>query len=183
MNRAVLTAVPLLVTSLTSMTPPRLLLTSTRRPARVAATSKVRVPSPESTTTSTQSPFIGSVRRQRGVDLADPGQDAAADVHRVGEPGVLDHRQRLGRARAALAVQHDPLVLRQPLQRRAGGELALRDQRGAGMETISYSFGSRTSTRKMSSPASSIAARSLALIVAPSAAAAASADTVPQNCS
>jgi hypothetical protein len=38
MNRAVRTAVPVLVTSLTS-TMPRPVLTSTRRPARVAATS------------------------------------------------------------------------------------------------------------------------------------------------
>ena len=38
MNRAVRTAVPVLVTSLTSTTPRRLVI-STRRPARVAATS------------------------------------------------------------------------------------------------------------------------------------------------
>ena len=38
MKRAVLTAVPVLVTSLTSMMPRRLAI-STRRPARVAATS------------------------------------------------------------------------------------------------------------------------------------------------
>jgi hypothetical protein len=38
MNRAVLTAVPVLVTSLTSMTPRRFAI-STRRPARVAVTS------------------------------------------------------------------------------------------------------------------------------------------------
>ena len=38
MNRAVRTAVPVLVTSLTSTTPRRLVI-STRRPARVAVTS------------------------------------------------------------------------------------------------------------------------------------------------
>src|SRR5580700_2603499 len=74
----------------------------------------------------------GSVRRERGIDLADPGQHAAADVHRVGEAGVLDDRQRLRRAGAALAVQHDPLVLRQPLQGGPGHELALRDERRTG---------------------------------------------------
>ena len=58
MNRAVLTAVPVLVTSLTSTTPRRLAI-STRRPARVAVTSYVWVPSPESITISTRSPFIG----------------------------------------------------------------------------------------------------------------------------
>ena len=52
-----------------------------------------------------------------------------------------------------------------------------------GMETISYSFGSRTSMRKMGSPASSMAARSLALIVEPWTASAASSDTAPQNSS
>src|ERR1019366_1616512 len=52
-----------------------------------------------------------------------------------------------------------------------------------GIETISYSFGSRTSTRKMSSSASSIAFSSAAVIVDPDAACWASADTVPQNAS
>src|SRR5580700_7851886 len=52
-----------------------------------------------------------------------------------------------------------------------------------GRETISYSFGARTSTRKMLSPASSMAARSLALIVEPMTASAASSDTAPQNSS
>ena len=51
------------------------------------------------------------------------------------------------------------------------------------MDTISYSFGSRTSTRKMFSPLSSMTARSLALIVEPSAASAASSETAPQNAS
>src|SRR5450756_1679284 len=56
MKRAVLTTVPVLVTSVTSTTP-RPVLTSTRRPALVADTSKARVPSPVSTTISTRSPF------------------------------------------------------------------------------------------------------------------------------
>src|SRR5712691_9726944 len=114
MKRAVLTAVPVLVTSLTSTTPRRLAI-------------------------STRSPFMGvlpagtwSVRRERGIDLVDPGQHPAADVHRVGEAGVLDDRQGLGRTGAALAVQHDPLVLRQLLQRGPGQELTLRDERRAG---------------------------------------------------
>src|SRR5262249_26601848 len=35
----------------------------------------------------------GSVRRKARVDLVHPGQHAAADVHRVGEPGVLHYGQ------------------------------------------------------------------------------------------
>src|ERR1700727_2954449 len=134
MNRAVRTGVPVRVTSLTSTTPRRLVI-STRRPALVAVTSYARVPSPESITISTRSPFTAraaSVGRQRRVDLAHPGQHAPADVHGVGEARVLDHRQRLGAAGAALAVQHDPLVLRQLLQRVAVQELALGDERRAG---------------------------------------------------
>ncbi len=49
MNRAVRTTVPPLVSSLTS-TSPRLTTTSTRRPARVALTSYVRVSPPVSMT-------------------------------------------------------------------------------------------------------------------------------------
>ena len=60
MKRAVLTAVPVLVTSLTSMMPRRLAI-STRRPARVAVTSYVWVPSPESMTISTRSPFMSDL--------------------------------------------------------------------------------------------------------------------------
>src|ERR1700727_2198478 len=71
-----------------------------------------------------------SVFGQRRVYLADPGEDAAAYVHSIGEAGVLHDRQALGRARAALAVQHDPLVLRQLLERRPGEELTLGDERG-----------------------------------------------------
>src|ERR1700728_3023345 len=106
MKRAVRTGVPVRVSSLTSTTPRRLVI-STRRPARVAVTSYVRVPSPESITISTQSPFTSilpasrpSVGRQRGIDLADPGQHPAAHVHRVAEAGVLDHGQGLGGTRA-----------------------------------------------------------------------------------
>src|SRR6201996_6448850 len=72
------------------------------------------------------------VRRERRVDLVDPGEDAAADVYRVGEARGLKDREDLGAAGAALAVQHDLLVLRHALQGRAVQELALRDQRGAG---------------------------------------------------
>src|SRR6202451_1645557 len=71
------------------------------------------------------------VRREGGVDLSDPGEDAAADVHRVGEARVLQDGEDLGAAGAALAVQHDLLVLRHLLQGRAVQELALGDQRGA----------------------------------------------------
>src|SRR5215467_4084469 len=73
-----------------------------------------------------------SVGGQRGIDLADPGEHATAHMDRVGETRVLHHGEGLGGALPALAVQHDPLVLRQPLQRGAGQELALRDQHRAG---------------------------------------------------
>src|SRR5659263_23887 len=56
-KRPVRTGVPPRVTSLTSTTP-RLVVTSIRRPARVASISKVCVPWPVSTTASTRSPFI-----------------------------------------------------------------------------------------------------------------------------
>jgi len=68
MNRAVRTTTPLRVTSLTSITPRRL-TTSTRRPARVAATSYVFVlPLPASMTISTRSPFIAAARMPGGPD-------------------------------------------------------------------------------------------------------------------
>lgn len=57
MNRPLRTAWPLLVTSVTSITP-RAVETSTRRPALVASISYLRTPLPESTTTSTRSPLI-----------------------------------------------------------------------------------------------------------------------------
>src|SRR5215469_12716203 len=66
MKRAVLTAAPPLVSSVTS-TRPRRFTTSTRRPARVATTSYVLEPSPASTTTSTLSPFITSVCTRDGA--------------------------------------------------------------------------------------------------------------------
>src|SRR5690242_9558739 len=66
MNRAVRTTTPLRVTSLTSITPRRL-TTSTRRPARVAATSYVFVlPPPASMTISTRSPFTAAARMPGG---------------------------------------------------------------------------------------------------------------------
>ncbi len=52
-----------------------------------------------------------------------------------------------------------------------------------GIETISYSFGSLTSTRKMSSFRSSMALSSAAVIVEPDAASCASAETAPQKAS
>src|SRR5690606_36610501 len=48
-----------------------------------------------------------SVLGAAGVDVLDPAEDAAADVHRVGEALVLHHGERLGAAPAGLAVQHD----------------------------------------------------------------------------
>jgi hypothetical protein len=57
MNCAVRTAVPPRVTSAT-VTMPRPVDTSTRRPARVASTSYVRTSPPASMTTSTRSPFM-----------------------------------------------------------------------------------------------------------------------------
>ncbi len=57
MNRADLIAVPVRVTSLTSIVP-REVATSTRRPAFVASTSYFKTPLPESTTISTRSPLM-----------------------------------------------------------------------------------------------------------------------------
>ena len=44
---------------------------------------------------STASPGL-SVRGQRRINLADPGEYPAADVYRVGEAGVLDDREAFG---------------------------------------------------------------------------------------
>src|SRR5262252_8507948 len=77
-------------------------------------------------------PGTPSVGGQRGVDLADPGEYATAHVDRVGETCVLHHGEGLGGPLPALAVQHDPPVLGQPLQRGTGQEFALGDQRRAG---------------------------------------------------
>jgi hypothetical protein len=56
MNRPVRTGVPPRVTSVTSTTP-RAVVTSMRRPARLATISNVCTAPPVSTTTSTRSPF------------------------------------------------------------------------------------------------------------------------------
>src|SRR5262249_28265472 len=72
-----------------------------------------------------------SVGRQRGVDLADPGEHATAHMDRVGETRVLHHGEGLGGPLPALAVQHDPPVLREPLQRGTGEKIALGNQRRA----------------------------------------------------
>src|SRR5262245_15338823 len=72
-----------------------------------------------------------SVRRQRRVDLLDPGDDAALYVYRVAESGGLDRGERLGRPYARLAVQHDLPILRQSCQRLAGEDVALRDEYAA----------------------------------------------------
>src|SRR6202042_2556642 len=73
----------------------------------------------------------GSVRGQRRVYLADPGQHSPANMHRVREPGVLDDGQALGAAGSALAVQHDPAVLRELLERRPVKELILGNENGS----------------------------------------------------
>jgi len=57
MNLPVRTGVPPRVTSVTSTTP-RAVVTSIRRPARVATISNVCTPWPVSTTASTRSPFM-----------------------------------------------------------------------------------------------------------------------------
>jgi hypothetical protein len=57
MNRPVRTGVPPRVTSVTSTTP-RAVVTSMRRPLRVATMSNVCTVPPVSTTTSTRSPFM-----------------------------------------------------------------------------------------------------------------------------
>ena len=98
----------------------------------------------------------GQYDGQRRVDLLDPGDDAALDVHRVGEAGRLERGERLGRADAGLAVQHDLLVLRAASASASPERISpLGISVAPGIWTISYSAGSRTSTRKMSLPASS----------------------------
>src|SRR5215471_8959885 len=74
----------------------------------------------------------GSVRGQRRIDLAGPGQDSPAHVDRVREAGVLDHGEALSAAGPALAVQHDPAVLRELLQGVPVEELVLGDEHRAG---------------------------------------------------
>src|SRR5215470_3901190 len=96
-------------------------------PARFWPTGAGLGPVPEATARA----GCSSVRRQRGVDLADPCEHATAHMDRVGETSVLHHGEGLGGPLPALAVQHDPLVLRQPLQHGAGQELALGDERRA----------------------------------------------------
>src|SRR5262249_37647008 len=71
------------------------------------------------------------VGRKGGIHLVDPGQHAAADMDRIGKSGVLYHGQAFGAARAALAMQHDPLVLRQGLEGGAREELSLGNQHPA----------------------------------------------------
>ena len=87
------------------------------------------------------------VDRQRRVDLVDPADDAALHVHGVAEAGALQHRQRLRRADAGLAVQDDLLVLRQLGERDAVRISPFGISTAPGIWTISYSAGSRTSTR------------------------------------
>ena len=78
MNCAVRTGVPPRVTSVT-VTMPRPLETSTRRPAAVATTSHVRVVAPASTTISTRSPLIRSTT---------PGAPGFIPVRRACAPQV-----------------------------------------------------------------------------------------------
>src|SRR5450432_1439700 len=74
---------------------------------------------------------LSSVRGKARVDLVDPADDPAADVHRVSEAGALHDGERFGRPHPRLAVQDDALVLRHPLERRSVEELTLRDQHRA----------------------------------------------------
>ena len=124
-----------------------------------------------------------SVRRERWVDLANPGQHAASNVDRVLEARVLQHGQDLGATRPALAVQDDLLVLRELLQGGTGEEFALGDQRSArdGDDLVLVRLAD-VDEEDVVAP-SSIAFRSLAVIVDPMAASAASSETAPQNAS
>src|ERR1700735_1333221 len=73
-----------------------------------------------------------SVHRQGRVYRAHPGKDSAAEMYRVSEAGVLHHGEAFRAACSALAVQHDPPVLRQALKSRAVEELVLGNQPRAG---------------------------------------------------
>src|SRR5687767_8392867 len=66
--------------------------------ARVRTFVGVRMPLP----TMSVGRGYASVRRLAGVDLADPRDDAAADVHGVGVAGALHDGEHLGRADARL---------------------------------------------------------------------------------
>src|SRR6266540_3002154 len=72
-----------------------------------------------------------SVLRHAGIDRPRIGGDAAAEVLGGREAGLLEQRERLGRADAGLAVDHHPLRLRQlgePARQLAqGDQLRARD--------------------------------------------------------
>ena len=105
------------------------------------------------------------------------------DVHGVAEPGGLDHGERLGTAHARLAVQHDLAS--------CGSEASAWPERISplgistepGICTISYSFGSRTSTRWIAFSALSQSLSSLTVMVEPTTASAASSEIAPQKSS
>lgn len=78
MKRPLRTGDPLRVTSVTSITP-REVLTSTRRPARVASISYVSTPAPESTTTSILSPFTIRAYPSRPTRASAAGPRVPAD--------------------------------------------------------------------------------------------------------
>src|SRR5260370_33509017 len=133
MNRAVLTAVPVRVTSLTSTTPRRLTI-STRRPARVAATSYVRVPSPESITISTRSPFMGRPPRigpvfeyvpRRNVTKRTPVPPVAREDGPAGAPRPPPDRETVMRGATTARSGHKRAA-------RLDGEPALVGREGRG---------------------------------------------------
>ena len=68
----------------------------------------------------------------RRIDLVDPGDHSAADVHGIGEARTLEDCEGLGRTRTRLAVQHNLRVLRQLPDRISVEKFALGDQDRAG---------------------------------------------------
>src|SRR5260221_8355595 len=75
-------------------------------------------------------PSERSVFRHGRVDLLGPGGDATLEVVQLAEAGFLQELQRARGAAAALALEHD--FIRAIQLAHARGELAERDERGAG---------------------------------------------------
>src|SRR6187551_2467974 len=95
MKRPVRTGVPPRVTSLTSTTP-RLVVTSRRRPARVASITNVWTPWPVSTTASTRSPLMdGIVPPRRQPSGCGDGRWGGRGRWRRGRVGRQIGRRRL----------------------------------------------------------------------------------------
>ena len=144
--------------------------------ARTAMLTPSRIPKPTS---------VGGLR---WVDLVDPGGDAATDMDSIGVPGALDDCERLSRPDPGLAVGSTICLSAGSLPSAdpsRNSPLGIRTD--PGILLISYSLGSRTSTRtKSRSPFSrsfSQFSSVVTLIVESTAASVASSLSAPQKLS